>query len=247
MDQNTLKTSTKQRVIMGVIAFLLLFSTIAIYALIVLNSKTEEQVSAENEARIAEIETEMIELNTKLEAISTSLSDKYFSEMSSYRSEVKPYNATTVTNAGLATTDLKEGTGSEIVEDSDYFAYYIGWCADESVFDSSFDDFSKPSKLKEPLQVTGNTGLIAGWTEGVVGMKVGGVREISMPGNLAYGESQEICGGTNSPLKFVVKIIEEPSKEYTDLSNEYNELYQEWYLLQLTQASSTNTSTSASE
>ena len=35
-------------------------------------------------------------------------------------------------------------------------------------------------------------------------MKIGGIREITIPGELAYGDSMEICGGKNKPLKFMV-------------------------------------------
>ena len=50
--------------------------------------------------------------------------------------------------------------------------------------------------------------------EGVKGMKLGGIRRITMPGEMAYGDSMEICGGYNKPLRFMVMAIpkEEPMK-----------------------------------
>ena len=49
---------------------------------------------------------------------------------------------------------------------------------------------------------------------GVVGMKLGGIREITIPGELAYKDATEICGGTYKPLKFVVMAVanEDPLK-----------------------------------
>ena len=47
----------------------------------------------------------------------------------------------------------------------------------------------------------------------------GGVRELTIPSELAYGSTQEICGGTNSPLKFVIKAIE-PTEPLATLMNE---------------------------
>ena len=45
-------------------------------------------------------------------------------------------------------------------------------------------------------------------------MKLGGIRRITMPGEMAYGDSMEICGGYNKPLRFMVMAIpkEEPMK-----------------------------------
>ena len=89
---------------------------------------------------------------------------------------------------------------------NNYLAYYIGWCADGTVFDSVLDDNTKPTGLTRALDASG--GLIDGWNEGVVGMKLGGVRKITIPGDKAYGESRELCGGTSKPLKFIVMAVE---------------------------------------
>lgn len=42
----------------------------------------------------------------------------------------------------------------------------------------------------------------------MIGMKLGGIREITVSGELAYGSSREICGGYNKPLKFLVMPVE---------------------------------------
>lgn len=229
MNEKELRTSTKQRIIIGFIAFLLLFSTIAIYMLIVLNGSSKASSSTDE---LSSLETQLSEKRAKLTEMSNALSAKYYDTFSKYRENVKSYNATTVDNAGLVTKDIAEGTGDQITEDSDYYAYYIGWCADESIFDSSFDSSTSPTALKEPIEYThGTSGFIAGWTEGVVGMKIGGVREIDIPGELAYGDSYEICGGKNSPLKFILMTIDSPSDDYKKLSDEYNQLYLQYYTL----------------
>ena len=66
--------------------------------------------------------------------------------------------------------------------------------------------------------------MIEGWNQGVSGMKINGIREITIPGELAYGDSMEICGGTNKPLKFIVmaKAKEDPLKT---LASEVDEAY----------------------
>ena len=49
--------------------------------------------------------------------------------------------------------------------------------------------------------------MIEGWYIGMQGAKLGGIREITIPGKLAYGEQSEICGGYNKPLKFMVMPV----------------------------------------
>lgn len=223
MDEKLLKTSLKQRIVISVIAILLLGSTVATYVAIVASNGSSKDGSSELETRYSEKAAEM-------NAYAATLSEKYFDDFSKYKSEVKSYNAETANSTGVKKRDLKTGTGHELASgDTDYFAYYIGWCPDESVFDSSLDDFSNPTSLKNPLYA--GQGLIEGWNQGVIGMKVGGVRELTIPGELAYGDSQEICGTTNSPLKFIVMIIEDAKlKELnTELNDIYSELINSYY------------------
>lgn len=228
MDHKTLKTSWKQRIFIIVIAIIMLGSTLAVYISIVLTgNKTADQTS-ETDKQIAELQQQYQAKQAELKAAAQPFSDRYLAEFSQYKSRVRSYNATTANTSGLQTVDLKEGTGATLEEGTDYLAYYIGWCADESIFDSSLDNFDNPTLLGAPIP-GGN--LIEGWTQGVIGMKIGGVRELTIPGELAYGETRELCGGTNSPLKFVVMAIDSDAqlaqiwKEIDDLSNQIQMLY----------------------
>ena len=201
MDEKYLKTSPAQRIIITLIAIFLLGSTMAVYISIVISgNKKESDATA--------LEEEYTKKQTAYNEYGAELSSRYLNELIGYKSQVKAYNAESANSVGVRTTDLKEGTGRELTAgDTDYYAYYIGWCADETVFDSSFDNFENPTSLKNPLYV--GLGLIQGWNDGVIGMKIGGVREVQMPGEVAYADSQEICGGYNSPLKFVIMPIED--------------------------------------
>ena len=235
MNEKDLKTSWKTRIVIGIIAFLMLFSTVAVYALIVLSSEKEKKKNTDASAELTDVEKELSEKRAELEKMSDELSKQHYDTLSSYRSKVRAYNAASVDNAGLKTEDLKIGDGEEIKEESSYYSYYIGWCADESVFDSSFDSFENPTSLVAPLQyISGTSSYVAGWEEGVVGMKVGGVREIDIPGQLAYGESREICGGTNSPLKFLIYLVD-PGDAYKSKLDEYNKLVEQYYILYYSQ------------
>lgn len=203
MDEKELKTSTKQRVFIIFIAVLMVGSIIASYAAIVISgsqnsSSTESQV---DEEKIAKLTEEYQEKQAEFQEESKDDFEKFLS----YKNDVvKAYNETSANEDGLQTKDIEEGTGEDVTEDN-YLAYYVGWCADESIFDSSFDSTDEPTAFTSAIDPT--MGLIEGWTKGVVGMKLGGTREITIPGELAYQDQKEICGGLNKPLKFMIMAI----------------------------------------
>ncbi|MBR3052117.1 FKBP-type peptidyl-prolyl cis-trans isomerase [Candidatus Saccharibacteria bacterium] len=211
MEEKELKTSTKQRVVIIIIAVIMLASIIAGYAAIVINgsnssSASDSGISAEKKA---EYETAYEEQKEKFKEATKSDYEKFIA----YKSEIKAYNEESANEGGVKVKELEAGTGAEVAEDgSNYLAYYVGWCADASIFDASFDDKDDPTGFAKALNPS--LGMIEGWTEGVKGMKIGGVRRITIPGELAYGESMEICGGKNKPLRFLVMAVanEEPLK-----------------------------------
>lgn len=226
MDAKSLKTSWWQRVIIIAVAVLLLGSTVLAYLFIVM-SNGDGGNNNNSDTEIAEITAKYDEKTAELDELSKPLSDKYYENFKSYQSNVKAYNAATANSSGLVTTDLKEGTGKTLTEgDTDYYAYYVGWCPDGSVFDSSFDDYENPTRLKTPIDPS--MGLIEGWNQGVIGMKLGGVRQVSINGDLAYGDSREICEGYGSPLRFIIQVIEKDA-EIEKLNAELDDLYLQLY------------------
>jgi FKBP-type peptidyl-prolyl cis-trans isomerase FkpA len=87
---------------------------------------------------------------------------------------------------GLKYTDTKTGDGSTATSGNKVSVHYTGWLynngAKGAKFDSSVD-------RGQPFQFTlGAHQVIAGWDEGVAGMKVGGKRQLRIPPQLAYGE-----------------------------------------------------------
>jgi len=231
MDEKMVRTSLWQRIVIVIVALLLLGSTVLAYMFIVISGN---QPSAAQKNTVAELEAQYTAKAEELEELAQPFSDKYFSTMDGYReSQVKSYNAATVNNEKLKTTDLKTGDGKTLTEgDTDYSAYYIGWCADGTIFDSSFayaeEDTNKETPIGLSAPLIASTGLIEGWTQGVIGMKIGGVRQIAMAGELAYGDTREICGGTNSPLKFVVMTLE-TDEAIKKASDELSEIYLQLY------------------
>ena len=61
-------------------------------------------------------------------------------------------------------------------------------------------------------------------------MKLGGVRQLTISGDLAYGDTQEICGGYNSPLKFIILAIE-PDAQLAQLQSELEDIYNQLYMV----------------
>ena len=225
MDQSYLKTSWKQRLAIIAIAVLLLGITVATYIGLVINASKSSSSSTDT-SKTDEIYQRYTAKSEELNSLASTVALNYFDEFKGYKPNVKGYNEEAANGSGLQTEDIKVGDGTEITEEwNDYFAYYIGYCADESVFDSSFDSLENPTTLKSPI--SGNQSLIAGWSQGVLGMKVGGVRQITMPGELAYGETREICGGTNKPLRFIIMAVD-PGEDYRKLNSELDEIIAEY-------------------
>lgn len=86
----------------------------------------------------------------------------------------------TENDSGLKYFDLKVGEGPEPKATSTVSVHYSGWLVDGTQFDSSVER-GQPATF--PLNR-----VIAGWTEGVGGMKVGGKRKLIIPYAQAYGE-----------------------------------------------------------
>ncbi len=88
--------------------------------------------------------------------------------------------------------DLRIGTGAEAVNGSFVTISYVGWLFDERAEDGRGVEFGRSERESFRLGVGQ---VIEGWDFGVVGMRVGGVRRLVIPHNLAYGE----LGGGNIP------------------------------------------------
>src|SRR5262249_38453146 len=90
--------------------------------------------------------------------------------------------AMTTTPSGLQYEDQVAGTGAEAKKGDTVEVHYTGTFKDGKKFDSS-KDRGRPFSFK-----LGARQVIAGWDEGVAGMKVGGKRKLIIPYQLAYGE-----------------------------------------------------------
>lgn len=108
---------------------------------------------------------------------------------------------------GFITTDLRVGTGAEAVDGSVVTVEYSGWFYDASQPEQKGVQFDT-SVGRAPLTFTLGAGqVIAGWDQGVVGMRVGGMRRLIVPPSLAYGERRIGLIPPNATLLFDVELI----------------------------------------
>jgi FKBP-type peptidyl-prolyl cis-trans isomerase FkpA len=102
----------------------------------------------------------------------------------------------------LKSEDEVVGKGREAATGDTVSVHYTGTLMNGTKFDSSRD-------RKQPFEFKLGTGMvIKGWDQGVVGMKVGGKRKLTIPASLAYGEKgQPPTIPPNAPLKFDVELL----------------------------------------
>ncbi len=192
------QTSKAKRIGYFIVLLLIIGSMVGTYILTtyqVLNPDPEMEAS---QREINELQQRLREYQEWQIKTAQKYSDKYYPEFKAYEKVNQAYNAESVKE--LKIVDLKVGDGAEITAETAYQAYYIGWLPNGDVFDGSFDG----DKLKMPLE---GGRMIEGWNQGVLGMKIGGVRELTIPSDLAYGEAGSGKIPANSPIKFVLMTI----------------------------------------
>ena len=113
-------------------------------------------------------------------------------------------------NVPFSTVDLRVGTGTEATLGRAALVNYTGWLYSTTAADNKgtqFDSSLSPGRQPLPINSLGS-GLIQGFTMGVQGMRVGGVRRVVIPPNLGYGSagSPPTIPG-NATLLFEIELL----------------------------------------
>lgn len=113
-------------------------------------------------------------------------------------------------NVPFSTTDLRVGTGAEAVLGRPALVNYTGWLYSTTAADNKgtrFDSSLDPGR--QPLVINSlGSGLIQGFSRGVQGMRVGGIRRVVIPPDLGYGAQGS--GSTippNATLLFEIELL----------------------------------------
>lgn len=177
-------TSRSQRIGIWIIAVVMFFGTLGAFFLPILMNDNAARDSEEQQALMDELQ--------KQQASSAEPLDGY---------QAEPFDKAAVTELKVET--LKEPSGDiAATPESTVTANYFGWSSDGKIFDSS-----KKSGTVTPIPFALNE-VIPGWTEGLTGAKAGGVYKLTIPGDKAYGDTDNGDGRPVGPLTFIVEVKE---------------------------------------
>jgi len=201
-------TTKTQRIGIWIIALFMAIGTVGSFAIIALANENQQTDQKRVNELNAQYQKDTQEYQAKVAAQAAELSGQYYETFKPYESRPVTFDADAVKE--LKTEDIVVGDGETLTSESTFTAYYIGWTPDANMFDSSFTEGE--AVLKAPIEAAPG-GVIKGWTDGVAGMKVGGIRELTIPSELGYGATGS--GESikpNTPLKFIIMVIPTPEK-----------------------------------
>jgi FKBP-type peptidyl-prolyl cis-trans isomerase FkpA len=110
-------------------------------------------------------------------------------------------------NVPLSVTELRAGTGREAVAGKAVTVHYTGWLYDPNQPNNKGSQFDTSVNGQPYSFVLGAGAVIRGWDQGLVGLKVGGVRQLVIPPDLAYGAAGRGPIPPNATLLFEVELM----------------------------------------
>jgi FKBP-type peptidyl-prolyl cis-trans isomerase len=110
-------------------------------------------------------------------------------------------SSSTQNQTDLKIEDLKVGQGQEVKKGDTVQVNYLGTLTNGQKFDSSYD-------RNQPFEFQVGAGqVIEGWDQGLLGMKIGGKRKLTIPSALGYGNQPVGTIPANSTLIFEIELI----------------------------------------
>ncbi len=190
--------SNGQRVAAFLLALTFLLSTIGFTAYVVLSLNSEESGLVDDTTSSDLQEQPPADTPVELSQLSGACGSQTI--VAQGARDVPETTTADVPVEELRTVDVQEGSGDEVQPGDCVAALYYGTLAsDGSTFDGNYDTGT-------PIEFS-LTGVIPGWTEGIPGMKVGGIRRLEIPAAQAYGETERPGIPANSDLVFEVEIL----------------------------------------
>lgn len=111
--------------------------------------------------------------------------------------------------APFSRVDLRLGDGTEAVAGKALTVHYTGWLYDPTKTDLKGLQFDTSANSEFPFTFTlGIQDVIQGWDQGLVGMKVGGIRKLVIPSTLAYGGTRNQSIPPFATLVFEVELLD---------------------------------------
>jgi FKBP-type peptidyl-prolyl cis-trans isomerase FkpA len=107
----------------------------------------------------------------------------------------------------FSVTELRAGTGAEAVAGKGVTVQYAGWLYDPNQPNNKGSLFDTSVNRSPYSFVLGVGAVIRGWDQGLVGLKVGGVRQLVIPPDLAYGAAGNPPIPPNATLLFEVELL----------------------------------------
>jgi len=133
------------------------------------------------------------------------------------RLEVVPPVPFTEAGPQLLTEDLREGFGDVARPGMNVAVHYTGWLHDPAALGYRGPKFDSSRDRGQPLVFDLGVGrVIKGWEIGIVGMRVGGLRRLVIPPELAYGNRRIGKIPPNSTLVFEVELLGVESNHFIE-------------------------------
>jgi FKBP-type peptidyl-prolyl cis-trans isomerase FkpA len=110
--------------------------------------------------------------------------------------------------APFSQVDLRLGDGPEAVAGKTLTVQYTGWLYDPTKSDSKGLQFDTSAGTTGFPFTLGIQQVIAGWDQGLVGMKVGGIRKLVIPPSLAYGYIRNHSIPPSVTLVFEIELLD---------------------------------------